>query len=106
MDSNWDATRRRILRQDRTETAILCLTAAVAVSAAALILALGDSHPGATKFIGGAAITILLQASVAGLFPDRTRRAFRALTAPTAVRAQSCGRPRARYAHSPVTRQR
>lgn len=102
MTSNWDTTRQRILRQDRTETAILCLTAIVAGVAAILILTLGDSHPGATKFIGGGALTLLLQASIAGLFPGRTRRAWKALTAPTTRRMSGCSRPRARYAHSPT----
>ena len=105
MDSDWESTRRRILRRDRTETISICLVAAVAGPAALIMLLLGDSHPGATQFVGGAAIMVLLQASIAGLFPERAARAFRALTAPAAkVPSRPGARPR--YAYSPTHRRR
>lgn len=105
MNSDWESTRRRILRRDRTETITICVVAAVAGPAALIMLLLGDSHPGVTQFVGGAAIMVLMQASIAGLFPERTSRAFQALTAPDSRVSTSPG-PRTRYAHSPTLRRR
>ena len=102
MSSDWKTTRQRILRQNRLEALLIYFVAALAAVTAILILTLGDSHPGATKFIGGGALTILLQASIASLFPERALRALRALMVSPPRRPGGAGRQRARYAYSPA----
>lgn len=81
MTSNWATTHRRIAQRDKTESAIIVVVGAIALPAAGLIVALGDSHPGLTQLIGGVVLVLLTQASIAALFPDHTYRAWAAITA-------------------------